>query len=106
MNKELRDKLVSIAYGCVHKADIGLNKDGVEKFLSFIDEHFVAKEEVELERKALFKTITEPLYTKEQVLEFIGEDDKPREDDSNSEMHVMIGYNQAKKEIRNKLEHE
>ena len=87
------------------------NSDMYEPIKSFIDEHFVEKEEDEEKWTAeqffsMARCMPEfqeaerkrnNLYTKEQVLEMIGED-----------LDVFIvgvtqGYNQAKAEIREKL---
>jgi len=66
---------------------------------AFIDEHLIAKEEVEHLSSTIqsLKKHGGRVYTKEQVLELIGEDTKNYLED------VNYGYNLAKQIIRERL---
>ena len=86
---------------------------------SFIDEHFVEKGEEDTTFAQKVEKIVEDakcecglglcpdhketLYTKEQVLELIGEDKGPEEIDTPADRNNKWAYNRAKKEIRERI---
>lgn len=85
-------------------------KDNVK---AFIDEHFIAKEEVNTwnTEKNEFETEIREVYTQEQVLEIIGEDKYKDEfvvrsgqgEQKAYETGFREGHNQAKAEARERL---
>jgi len=90
LEKKFHEELVDPDTGFIY------DSMSLEAIKAFIDEHYLSKKDVE-NNYISREEGSYRLYTREQILELIGEDQND-EDDS-----YEFGYNQAKREIRNKL---
>lgn len=103
MRKELKDKFAKVF--CGGDWNEQLHYEDSWDIESFIDEHFVEKEDMII-------WMVEEFYSKEQVLELVGEDKSKAEISNNkffgdlvetSHLDYGEGYNQAKQEVRDKV---
>lgn len=105
MNKELKAGLKDSVY-------IAREQDDFDSVISYVDEHFVAKEEVTaiaeraIDKALIAEMINNHFFNKEQVLEIIGKKInvvKEWEIWEEKGQDYINGYNQAKAEIRERL---
>jgi len=100
MNKKLEKLFVDFWY---ERGEYEGRPLGIEQYISFIDTHFIAKEEVYTLEEEMEQI--KGLYTKQEVLDIIGEDRdcEDRIHGDGCDCEIFEGYRQAKKEIRERI---